>query len=81
MPSSFPSCLNEAGQEHVARELTRLGLDWDASATCSEIEQLPGFQQLQEGIGDGMSYRTRGDHGDIEILADEHVTFDVAYAA
>ena len=32
-------CLNEAGQQHVKNEINRLGLNWDVSATITEIEE------------------------------------------
>lgn len=39
----IPTALNAAGQAHVAKELSRLGLAWDLSATCAEIENMIDF--------------------------------------
>lgn len=47
MENVFASNLNETGASHVANELHRLGLDWDVSATCSEIEEKQGFMELE----------------------------------
>lgn len=47
MTNVFASNLNESGVAHVASELDRLGLDWDVSATCSDIEQKPGFMGME----------------------------------
>ncbi len=33
-----PQCLNDKGQKHVKNDLISLGLDWDAAAIMSKIE-------------------------------------------
>ena len=48
----FAGCLNEAGQAHVSAELQRIGLDWDVSGVCSEIEQKIGFMNMRRDSGD-----------------------------
>lgn len=48
MTNVFAAYLNEAGVAHVAEELKRLGLDWDVSATCSEIAEKPGFMDMDQ---------------------------------
>ena len=80
----FASCLNEAGQAHVAAELNRLGLNWSVSGTCSEIEDKPGFMDLTSGSSydyeisnSAAGKRSYGAFGCIEILADKHVEFEV----
>ena len=80
----FASCLNEAGQAHVAAELNRLGLNWSVSGTCSEIEDKPGFMDLTSGSSydyeisnNAAGKRSYGAFGCIEILADKHVVFEV----
>ena len=80
----FASCLNEAGQAHVAAELNRLGLNWSVSGTCSEIEDKPGFMDLTSGSSydyeisnSAAGKRSYGAFGFIEILADKHVAFEV----
>ena len=75
MGEGYPACLNDAGQAHVGAELERLGLDWDVSATCSDIEDKLSFGNLTKGNGDTMDYDIRGGRGFIEIEADKHVTF------
>lgn len=84
MSEYFPAHLNEAGQAHVRAELERLGLDWDVSATCSDIEGKISFGDLTKGNGNTMDYEIRnvdvgkssyGVFGFIEIEADRHVHF------
>ena len=77
------TCLNDAGQAHVAAELKRLGLDWSVSGTCSEIEGKPGFMEITFGgsydyeiSNNAAGVRGYGVFGWIEILADRHVTFE-----
>ena len=52
----FPICLNEAGQAHISSELKRIGLDWDVSAVCSDIEQKIGFMEMRRNSGDTYDY-------------------------
>ncbi len=74
MTQKIATSLNKSGQQHVADELKRLGLEWDLDATCSEIEEKSSFMSLEYGFDDAMYYDTV--KGQIEILADEHVNFE-----
>lgn len=56
MKEFIPTCLNEEGQAHVADELQRIGLDWDVSAVCSEIEQKNGFMHMRPNSDDTYDY-------------------------
>jgi hypothetical protein len=83
MQEKIATCLNEVGQDHVAAELDRMGLDWSVSGTCSEIEGAPGFMDIASvgsydyEISDiAMGRLGYGVFGWIEILADIHVTFE-----
>ena len=84
MQEKIATGLNDVGRDHVAAELDRMGLDWSVSGTCSEIEGKPGFMDITSGgcydyeisnIAAGM--RGYGVFGQIEILADIHVAFEV----
>ena len=75
----FAGHLNAAGEAHVAKCLTELGLDWDASATCTVISEKPGFMEMAEDgsyeheISNIQAGKTSyGAYGFIEILP-EHV--------
>lgn len=81
----FYAYFNKAGRQHAADELERLGLDWDADATCDEIAGKSSFHDLEPGVGDSMDYeisnfevgkKSYGVFGYIEICADKHVTFE-----
>ena len=47
MKEFIPVCLNDEGQRHVSAELKRIGLDWDVSKVCSDIEQKIGFMDMR----------------------------------
>ena len=40
----------------MATELERIGLDWDVSAVCSEIEQKIGFNEMRFNSDDTYDY-------------------------
>jgi len=67
------TALNDAGQTHVANELNGLGLSWDIQATCSEIEEMPDFQNVLT-VGT-VKYETP--NGDIYISASMVMTEEV----
>ena len=67
------TALNTNGQNHVAAELDRLGLDWNVDATMSEIEIMADFQNVL--IVGEVKYETP--RGDIYITADMVMTEEV----
>ena len=56
MKEFIPTCLNDEGQAHVSAELERIGLDWDVSGVCSEIEQKIGFMHMRRNSDDTYDY-------------------------
>lgn len=83
--SKYPTALNADGQDHVGRELERIGLDWDVQATCDSIEQTVSFSEVKPGSSDRFSYEISniavgksgyGIFATIEIDADQHVRFE-----
>ena len=61
MREFIPMCLNDEGQDHVSTELQRIGLDWDVSAVCSEIEQKIGFMDMRRNSDDTYDYEITND--------------------
>ena len=52
-----PQCLNNIGQQHVKNELISLGLDWDAAAVMTEVEQkMLSFSEMFEPNNDSFRY-------------------------
>ena len=52
-----PQCLNNKGQQHVKNELISLGLDWDAAAVMTEVEEkMLSFSEMLEPNNDGFYY-------------------------
>ena len=56
MEEYIPTCLNDEGQAHISAELKRIGLDWDVSAVCSDIEQKNGFMHMRFNSDDTYDY-------------------------
>lgn len=54
------TALNDKGQAHVIAEIARLGLDWDAQATMTEIENMPDFHNVLT-VGEVKLETPRGD--------------------
>lgn len=54
MTNKFAATLNDIGFAHVANETARLGLNWDADATVSDITSTNEFMDLAPG--DTMRY-------------------------
>ena len=52
-----PQCLNNIGQQHVKNELISLGLDWDAAAVMTEIEEkMLSLLEMLEPHNDSFNY-------------------------
>lgn len=64
------TALNDKGQARVIAEMARLGLNWDADATMTEIENMPDFGNVLT-VGE-VKYETP--RGDIYISASMVVT-------
>jgi hypothetical protein len=81
--AKFACGINADGISHIQSELDRLGLDWDAQAVASEIEEKPGFMEIgttedsyEYEISNIQAGKTGyGVHGWITISS-EHVIFD-----
>lgn len=67
------TALNAQGQAHVVAELARLGLNWNADATMTEIENMPDFGNVLT-VGE-VKYETP--NGDIYVKSDMVMTESV----
>ena len=64
-----PQCLNDKGQQHVKNELISLGLDWDAAAVMTEIEdKMLSLSEMLEPNNDSFSYEITN-NAEIEITS------------